>query len=124
MKKKELPIKQQMCLACRRCCQSIGMFLDPAVYVSPKKDVAQFYKARGFDVVEQGPLLLLVHQNFPCPNLTEKGCKIYKKRPNICKGYSGIEDFGKKCLWSKLPEHKEEVKAAKKTPKKPTRKKK
>jgi Fe-S-cluster containining protein len=107
---KELSVKQQLCITCRRCCKSLGMYLDPENYVSPKEDVAGFYAARGFEVYEHGELFLLIHPDFPCPNLTEKGCKIYNKRPNICKEYSGIEDLGEECLWSSLPEFRKEKK--------------
>ncbi|MEW6117049.1 MAG: YkgJ family cysteine cluster protein [Nitrospirota bacterium] len=113
MKMEELPTKQQLCISCRKCCNSVGIFIDPETYEAPKKDLVNFYQQRGFDVYRSGKLLLLILTDFPCPNLTTKGCKIYKKRPNICRDYSGIEDFGRQCLWSKLPEHKAELKRKK-----------
>ena len=114
MKTKKLPVKQQLSISCQRCCKSVGMYLDPANYIAEEKDIARFYAARGFEVCEHNGLLLLIHSNLPCPNLATNGCTIYEKRPEICRGYSGIDDMGDECLWSGLPQHK---KAGKKTKK-------
>ncbi len=110
IKTKKLPIKQQLCIACRRCCKSVGMYLDPENYIAPKKEVARFYAARGFEIYEHSGLLLLIHPDLPCPNLTEKGCRIYSKRPAICREYSGVDDLGDECMWSTLPEYQKEKK--------------
>ncbi|HTZ19005.1 MAG TPA: YkgJ family cysteine cluster protein [Dissulfurispiraceae bacterium] len=119
MKTKKLPIKQQLCIACRRCCKSVGMYLDPENYVTANEDVAEFYAVRGFEIYEHEGFLLLIHPDLPCPNLTEKGCRIYSRRPVICKKYSGLDDLGDECLWSSLPEYKKgKKKATKQSPKK------
>lgn len=118
MKTKDIPIKQRLCISCRRCCKSIGIYVDPGVYAASQKDLVRFYRARGFKIYKRDHLLLFIHNDFPCPNLTQKGCKIYRKRPNVCRNYSGIEDFGKDCLWADLPEDTEKKKCSAKAGKK------
>ncbi len=105
-KPQKIPIKQQLCISCRRCCKSVGMYLDPENYIASNEEVAKFYAARGFEIYDHNGLLLLIHPILPCPNLTEKGCRIYSKRPTICREYDGVEDLGEECLWTTLPEYK------------------
>ncbi len=114
IKTKKLSTKQQLCISCRRCCKSVGMYLDPENYIASNEDVAKFYAARGFEIYEHNGLLLLIHPNLPCPNLADKGCRIYEKRPIICREYDGVEDLGSECLWSSLPEYKKRKKKSSK----------
>ncbi len=62
----------------------------------------EFYEARGFQVarLEEDAIVLSIEQT--CPHLTPEGCDIYERRPKVCKEYSGVEDFGERCLLSKL----------------------
>ncbi|HEX8947443.1 MAG TPA: YkgJ family cysteine cluster protein [Dissulfurispiraceae bacterium] len=100
----KLTRKQQLCISCRKCCEAVGVYTDPDIYSSPRKELVHFYKERGFEVtLSEGYLFLVL--DLPCPHLTRSGCAIYRKRPKLCKEYSGVEDFGKDCLWSTLPEY-------------------
>ncbi|MEW5746444.1 MAG: YkgJ family cysteine cluster protein [Nitrospirota bacterium] len=97
--------KQKLCISCRKCCEAVGIYIDPENYIETKRELARFYRARGFHVTTEDGLLYLTI-DFPCPNLTKRGCAIYERRPRICKTYSGLDDFREHCLWSKLPEHR------------------
>ena len=101
----ELTRKQELCLACKRCCREVGIYTHPAMYICTAEELIEFYEARGFSVVKSGDLLVLTLQH-ACPHLTAGGCDIYENRPKICREYSGLDDFGSKCLWSVLPEYK------------------
>jgi Fe-S-cluster containining protein len=109
MQARKLTQKQRLCIACRKCCEAVGVYIDPDIYNSPVKDLIHFYKARGFSVAREDGLLFLV-LDFPCPHLKKTGCAIYHKRPKICRTYSGLEDFGGECLWATLPEHQKKGK--------------
>ena len=110
----DLTEKQRMCVACRKCCEAVGVYIDPDIYTSSAKELTAFYKARGFSVSREDGLLFLV-LDYPCPQLTRNGCGIYRKRPGICRTYSGLEDFGDGCLWSTLPEHRKKKRGRKKS---------
>ena len=97
--------KQRLCLSCMRCCKEVGIYTHPGMYISTPEELATFYEARGFSVARSGELLVLTLKH-PCPHLTPDGCDIYENRPRICADYSGLEDFGDRCLWSALPEDK------------------
>ncbi|MBI5102954.1 MAG: YkgJ family cysteine cluster protein [Nitrospirae bacterium] len=100
MKKPESK-KQKLCLSCQKCCKSVGVYTHPDFFECSTKEVVDFYRMRGFRVKkERGALFLTL--DYPCPHLTPDGCGIYEKRPEICRNYDGMEDFGKGCLWSGL----------------------
>ncbi len=113
MATKKLTEKQQLCTVCRKCCGPLGLYIDPDIYECSEKELIHFYSARGFSVTKEDGYLYLV-LDFPCPHLKKTGCAIYKKRPKVCREYSGLEDFGDKCLWAKLPEHRDQVRKKKK----------
>ncbi len=93
--------KQRLCLECQKCCRSVGVYTHPDLYDGSTKEIMEFYKMRGFtEQKDNGALLLTIP--LPCPHLTTDGCGIYEKRPLACRKYSGIEDFGRECLWSRL----------------------
>ena len=97
--------KQKLCIECQKCCTNVAVYTHPDFYECDPKEVRNFYKLRGFHVCkDNGALLLTVP--YPCPNLTAEGCKIYDKRPQTCRDYDGLEDFGDECLWSGLKKKK------------------
>ena len=98
-------LKQKLCLQCRKCCEKIGVYTDPRIYEMSEDDVIHFYEARGAAVTRSDDELFIVF-NIPCPHLSLKGCAIYKDRPNICRKYSGLHEFGDDCLWSIIPKTK------------------
>ncbi len=94
--------KEKLCLACRKCCREISIYTHPVLYSCSAEKIVEFYEARGFDVqrlAEDGIVLSFKHD---CPHLTAAGCDIYERRPDVCRAYSGVEDFGDECLWSRL----------------------
>ncbi len=103
--KKPRSLKQRLCIECQRCCKDVAVYTHPDFYECSMKEVLNFYKMRGFRVQkEKGAYLLSL--TFPCPHLTADGCSIYEKRPQSCRDYNGIEDFGDECLWSGLKKKK------------------
>jgi Fe-S-cluster containining protein len=102
-KSKWLPKKQQLCIECQKCCEKVGVYTDPYIYEMGEQDVIDFYKARGATVTKSDSELFIVF-DLPCPHLKQDGCAIYKNRPEICRKYSGLHEFGDGCLWSKLPQ--------------------
>lgn len=110
---KKLSDKQKLCISCRRCCEAVGIYIDPDNYVESKRELVRFYRARGFHVTTEDGLLYLT-LDLPCPNLKKRGCGIYHHRPRVCRLYSGIDDFGKDCLWSALPEYQKKPRRKKK----------
>jgi Fe-S-cluster containining protein len=103
----KLTKKQQLCLSCLKCCSKVGVYTDPTIYELSEKDVINFYEARGATVSRDGDHLFVMF-DLPCPHLTKAGCNIYGKRPKICRIYSGLDEFGKECLWSSLSKKKSE----------------
>ncbi len=102
MKSKKQKEREALCKACQRCCKELYIYTHPVMYGCSAQKVIDFYEARGFSVtrLEKDALILGLH--YPCPHLTPQGCAIYEKRPQACREYSGIEDFGEECLWSTL----------------------
>mgnify|MGYP001167447106 CR=1 FL=1 len=100
--KKRLTKKQQLCIQCRKCCQELGVFTLNAFYEDPPEDVIHFYKTRGCSITPHESGLLYLSIKIPCPHLTDEGCAIYETRPQICRKYSGLEEFGDGCLWAGL----------------------
>ncbi|NLI30459.1 MAG: YkgJ family cysteine cluster protein [Nitrospiraceae bacterium] len=94
--------KQRLCIACRKCCQELGVFTLNAFYEDPPEDVIHFYQTRGCSITPHESGLLYLSIKMPCPHLTDDGCAIYEDRPQICRKYSGLEEFGDACLWAGL----------------------
>lgn len=88
-------LKTKLCKACQWCCRYLLMRL-PMV-----DDVfAQFYNAYGVEIETCDKGLLYGVIPHPCQQITEDGCKIYDKRPHICRIFGGggkLEQ--KRCLW-------------------------
>ena len=99
-------VKEQLCIKCRKCCEKVGVYTDPAIYEISEKEVVLFYKARGATVTKSDKELFIVF-DLPCPHLSKSGCAIYKNRPTICRIYSGLHEFGDDCLWSTLSKKKQ-----------------
>ena len=97
--------KQQLCIECQKCCTKVGIYTDPAIYELSEKDIIHFYEARGATVSRSNEQLFIVF-DIPCPHLNLNGCDIYEKRPEICRIYSGKEEFGDECLWTSLSKKK------------------
>lgn len=100
--KRKLTKKQQLCIACRKCCEELGVFTFNGFYEDAPADVQHFYEARGCTVTKSESGLIYLSMKVSCPHLTADGCAIYEKRPAICKKYSGLEELGEQCLWSTL----------------------
>jgi Fe-S-cluster containining protein len=94
-------LKQQLCIECRKCCMQVGVYTDTSIYELTESEVVHFYEARGATVSKSDEELFIVF-DLPCPHITPKGCAIYEKRPEICRKYSGLHEFGDNCLWSQI----------------------
>lgn len=78
------------------------------MYDCTVEDLIEFYETRGFRATKSGDLIVLTLKQ-TCPHLTPVGCDIYEKRPQVCRDYSGLNDFGSECFWSILPEDRKDV---------------
>lgn len=106
--------KQRLCLTCLKCCKEAMVILD--IEKSREKlyaDTVNFYQTRGCRVKIEADLPFLTHRrlfiNFPsvCQHLDPlAGCRIYEKRPVICRRYDGRSDPGMTdfCKWHELKE--------------------
>lgn len=91
-----MPLSEEnrICLECRKCCEDL---LIETAYLNSDSEAAAFYRARGFKV-RKGPAGKLVFEmTLPCPKLTDSGCGIYRRRPRVCREYTGEEDYGRGC---------------------------
>jgi len=97
--------QSKLCLHCRKCCK-IMVFELPLPPGREKATLAAsiiFYRTRGCDIVmSDGKAFVTVP--FPCPKLTDFGCKIYPNRPLVCRTYSGLNDpvMRDQCAWQSL----------------------
>lgn len=91
--------EQKLCIQCRKCCHDVQ--IDTG-YENDDREAAEFYGMRGFKVVRGDDGYLSVEMAFPCPQLGPEGCKIYPKRPKVCREYTGAADYGKDCLLTGL----------------------
>ncbi|HMK42956.1 MAG TPA: YkgJ family cysteine cluster protein [Dissulfurispiraceae bacterium] len=98
--------KQLLCIKCKKCCQEIGLFTYTGFYEDTEEEVVHFYQTRGFNVVRDKTGLLYLTMKLSCPHLTKEGCDMYEHRPEICRKYSGREEYGDACLWSTLDKKK------------------
>jgi len=84
--------KSAICVSCQECCKWMTFTLN-AVYQF--KEIKEYYEAHGCRVIVnkkigQGRVSIMVPH--VCPNLTEKGCAIYQRRPQFCRDYDGRDD--------------------------------
>lgn len=94
--------KSELCIQCQACCKQLPMSLkhepDSALFQS----VAGFFLAHGCEaqIIQNTFVVSIPHV---CQYLTEKGCAIYERRPQICQDYDGRKDprLYNKCLWNK-----------------------
>ena len=94
----EIKEKQDLCLACLKCCKELWKH---TVFANDSLGSIEFFEARGH-VVEPSPQgVLVIKLKEECPHLTEKGCDIYENRPYVCKIYDGRKDHPE-CLWHTL----------------------
>ncbi|MBI5641062.1 MAG: YkgJ family cysteine cluster protein [Nitrospirae bacterium] len=94
--------KERLCLSCMKCCREVIVYTHPVLYSCPAEMLVEFYQARGFSVTRLKEDAIILSFKHDCQHLTPAGCDIYDQRPEACRDYSGIEDFGDECLWSQL----------------------
>lgn len=75
-----------LCLQCLECCKILTFEITIPVFQFA--NTVKFYEARGCEVKTAGGKFYVV-VNYPCPNLTAEGCRIYSTRPNVCRQYDG-----------------------------------
>ncbi len=102
--KKKLTEKERLCISCQKCCKELIVYTHPILYECSAERLVDFYEARGFSVMRLEEDAIILSFEHICPHLTPEGCDIYETRPDVCREYSGIEDFGKECLWSTIEE--------------------
>lgn len=92
--------EQLLCLECQKCCKVI---VFPTNY-KDEPDVRHFYETRGMKVRWDDRWGLLIMVDHQCPHLTERGCNIYSKRPDVCRRYDGRKDpfMADECAWKEL----------------------
>jgi Fe-S-cluster containining protein len=91
------PELQQICIECQECCKWMTFIL-----VKPSQQLLHIYRVRDCKIkVINGNTHIMVKS--VCPHLTQEGCDIYDKRPQICREYDGRYDPAMKYI-CKLPE--------------------
>ena len=94
-------LKSELCLSCMECCKSIIVPTFPSYVQEPS--LAKLLEMRNvkYSVTNMGPFLLIPSA---CKFLTDKGCKIYDKRPDVCRNYDGrnIPMMKGICKWNKI----------------------
>ena len=94
----DLTNNQKLCLKCMECCKVIGFIVPMSI------GAAHFYKVRGWKIkINKNGSYALVYKEEVCPQLTDKGCKIYDTRPLACQLFDGRKDPVKivNCLWGR-----------------------
>jgi len=92
-------LKSELCLKCMECCKKT---IAPLVFRDDDQNAIDFYKIKGFRVIDRHGQLGLVIET-PCEQLAAFGCKMYNDRPKWCRLYDGTKDpfMEGKCLWEK-----------------------
>lgn len=93
-------ILSDLCIKCQKCCKQLGIYTSYLYDDNP--DVIEFYEVRGFRTKKSNEGILYIYFNNICPNLNTTGCSIYENRPQVCRHFNGIIDFGSDCLWNNL----------------------
>lgn len=104
---RKLTRKQELCIACQKCCKELGVYTFNGFYEDEEAAVVHFYETRGCTLTRGESGLMYLSMKIPCPHLTPAGCDIYDTRPEICRKYSGLEELGEECLWSGLEDGEE-----------------
>lgn len=79
-------LKQELCLSCLQCCKTM---IIPTVYnFVADAQLAILSEMRDIKYIDtnMGPFALIP---CACKFLTNKGCRIYDRRPDICRNYDG-----------------------------------
>jgi Fe-S-cluster containining protein len=79
----------------------VDVQIDTA-YENDDHEAVDFYRKRGFTVIKGDEGYLVFEIAFPCPQLTKKGCRIYSRRPKVCRRYTGEGDYGEDCALTRL----------------------
>jgi Fe-S-cluster containining protein len=102
MSSNDLTEKEKLCISCQNCGKELSIYSHPILYGCQAEKIVEFYEARGLTVTRLEEDALIISFPHICQHLTAEGCAIYENRPDSCAEYSGIEDFGDRCLWSTL----------------------
>jgi len=78
-----------ICLECLECCKNISFDLEIKGSYYLYEQFAAIRNIKIITVKDNRVYFLLYH---PCPQLTDEGCKIYIKRPEVCRIYDGRLD--------------------------------
>jgi len=91
--------KQELCLQCNECCKTIAM---PAFLLGDPM-TTDWLKFRGCEFFQTNFGMFVLIPSI-CPYLTDKGCAVYERRPEVCRNYDGrqIPFMVDKCKWNEL----------------------
>lgn len=94
--------KSALCLQCQKCCKVLPISLRYEPESAMFKTISTFFIEHGCDAMVIGNTFVISVQHV-CQHLTEEGCSIYEKRPEVCRNYDGRKDprLARECLWSK-----------------------
>lgn len=94
--------KSELCRQCQACCKELGVHTR---YLY-EPNIVEFFKARGFTVLQDDDNFAYLTWEHVCPHLTPDGCDIYMNRPQVCEDFDGrLEMIGwdnSKCKWKEL----------------------
>jgi len=83
--------QQEICIGCQLCCTQLGF------YIPNETVVIDFYNVRGCNVYQRSDGETIASIPMECQHLYEGGCAIYSSRPQVCRDYNGILEFGDQC---------------------------
>lgn len=93
-----------VCVKCQRCCKKIAV----PTLLSWDQYNREFYATRNvklFRLPNDSTGIVWAEWDWPCPQLTAKGCAIYDKRPAVCVAYfpkRSEGDMFKECELAKM----------------------
>ena len=93
--------KSKLCLECLECCKRVSLSIE---IEGPMYLYEEWAAVRNIKIITIEDNKIWMAVPYPCPHLTDKGCKIYKVRPVICRIYDATEDPAArdKCKWKEL----------------------
>lgn len=82
----------EICIGCQVCCNYLTFVLVMKTEVEANQQM-EYYNAHGCRTHSFSGTRFAVVVPTRCEQLTPFGCKIYYKRPNICRKYDGRKDM-------------------------------
>lgn len=92
--------RSNYCLQCLKCCKYVSL---PVEITGPMYLYEEWAAVRAIEIITIEDNIIWMRVPYPCPHLTEQGCRIYEYRPVVCRIYNALKDPAarKYCKWQK-----------------------